>query len=197
MFKRILVTLLISFIVSVSSVNAALYEIEFIDVGNATWTGQVNTTTDTLTIETWVSVQKTGGFAYQTLLTPAVPMVWDAVYTPDNATVLPYDIPDAFNGNFNGNWGFLSPIPLSAMTFLDGSYNSAARPGWNISDYGNGYIPRNTGTNRITPWPRISGSMSVDADSIIITEVVPIPGAAILFTSGLLGIMGFRRRMNN
>ena len=183
------VTVLFSMImifICAGTANAALFNVDFNDNTASHWTGVVNTTTDTLTFTSW-----TENAGFPTLLIPSLPMVWDAV----DGTGSSFDVPDNWDGNFGTNWGFLSPVSFNSISFVNGTYNSTFTPGWHIQRYSDGTIATNIGTNRISPWPRDNGILAyADADTVVITAVVPIPGAVWLLGSGLIGLVGFRRK---
>ena len=190
MVRRIIYTFLLCLFGSVSLANAALFDVEFYDYDGPHWTGQINTTTDTLTINTWV--ESNGYLVYWAPTSASLPMVWDAV----DGTGSTYDIPDDWNGNFGTNWGFLSPVVLSDMSFNEGTCTiSNMKTGWHMKEI-DGVIYTNSGTDKVTLWPRYSNFTQASvADELYIIPVVPIPGAVWLFGSGLIGLIGFRKKL--
>ena len=188
MLYRILCSFLLCLVISVPSASAAFFNVDFNDDGGPHWTGTIDTTTDTLTILTWV---ENSGFP--DLWTPMnLPLIWTAT---DNTGSI-FDIPDDWSGNFSINWGFLSPDPLTDILFNEGTYSIEGQiPGWNIKVNADGLFT-NTGSNRMSPWPRYSTyPWIVDAEYVSITAApVPIPAAAILFGSSFFGIIGISRK---
>ena len=179
---------------SVSPANAALFSVDFNDYDGPHWTGYIDTTNDTLTITGWTENPEPSWQHFWSPADTSIPMIWDAV----NGSGLGYDVPDNWDGTFGTNWGFLSRVPLSEINFVDGDCTlNDFIPGWHIYKIiSTNYIATNTGTNRMSPWPRWSDfSGIVWADSVQVTAIVPIPGAVWLFGSGLIGFIGLRRKL--
>jgi len=180
---------LVCLLVSIPSANGALFNVDYNDFTGPHWTGVIDTASDKLSINTWT---ETAGFP--DYWTPSsLPLVWDAIDSGGSI----FDVPDDWNGSLGINWGFMSPVVLSAMSFNEGTSTiNNMKPGWHIHEI-NGGIQGNVGQNKMGVWLRASNFVfASEAESVQITAApaVPIPPALWLFGSGLLGLVGVAKR---
>ncbi|NOX09107.1 MAG: hypothetical protein GXP22_06415 [Gammaproteobacteria bacterium] len=179
-------------LISAPPVEAVLYNVSApASVAGIGFTGVVDTTTDIFTL-----TSVTDGVLYQDFWTIPSSLTMPAYDSSGGF----YDVPDNWNGTIDSTWGFVGPL-LSAITFNEGSANGAYSDwttGWGalINPLGT-YVTSPTESNAMSNWPYTStngngywitqpghGLLAVTAAS------VPLPGSAILFISGLLGIIG-------
>lgn len=79
--------------------------------GGPLWTGHVDTSDDTLTIETWTELPLHGIDYWMPRNLPAIPLVWPARDALGNH----YNVPDTFDGHINNEFAFISDENLRQM----------------------------------------------------------------------------------
>lgn len=104
----------------------------FPNAGGPHWTGIVNTSTNTLTIQTWDEIAGSTPF-WTPLWTPdlsASPLVWRAFDFNGDL----YDVPDTFDGTIDATFAFISEVSARNMLWNEGTFSlpEAADfyPGW-------------------------------------------------------------------
>jgi len=168
-----------------ATVNSALFSVSFTDLDGPQWSGLLDTTTDAVSINSWI--ENPGGTDFWTPAT--LPLTLIAV---DGSGL--YDVPDNWNGIIDNTWGFLSTAPLSNITFNEGLYpDIGTAPGWGATlDGGSLSVEQNA--FQLVNWPFAYGVSSQAIADTIVISAVPIPPALWLFGSGLLGLIGIFRR---
>ena len=169
-----------------ASVQASVFNVTFTDNDGPQWTGQVDTAADTVLITSWT--ENPGGSIFWT--PSALPLVWDAVDSSGTG----FDVPDNWDGTIDTTWGFLSPVILNSISFNEGTFpNAPIKPGWGILENA-GTIDANTSEVIINLWP-VSADLATAsiADNVEISPI-PLPPAAYLFGSGILGLIGIARK---
>lgn len=168
-----------------ATVNSALFSVEFTDLDGPQWSGLVDTTTDTATINSWI--ENPGGTDFWTPVN--LPLTLIAVDGSGN-----YDVPDNWDGSIDNTWGFLSTAHLSGIIFNEGLFpDTFSTPGWGAS-FDGGAISVEQNEFQLVNWPYAPGiTTQAIADSIQISAV-PIPTSIWLIGSGLLGLVGVARR---
>ena len=130
-------------------VHAILLDVVFHDSDGVYWTGQVDTTADTLRIDLWQG--NLGSTTFWSPHSSELPMLWTAVdagHIVDTPTT--YDVPDTFDGTDMTGWGFLSPFDASAIFWNEGMYLHGSHfpvvPGWGVLPIGAGCLTRHPAT---------------------------------------------------
>ena len=176
--------------------HADLFNVDFNDPVGPHWTGIVDTSADTLTINTWV--ENSGGHAFWT----ASPLVWQAV----NAGGGPYDVPDTFGASLinASNWGFLSPVTHNEISWNEGTYPELdVHVGWGVGRLlGEYHLSGTTGMSYVPvtePGPPEYVAVVHTNTGIVTVSAVPEPSSFSLCLGLVvgLGLVGRRRRRTN
>ena len=180
---KILTAFLVAFSLTVFDATASLISIDFNDVGGPHWTGIVDTTADTLTIQTWTN---NAGLNWTPANLPLLPS-WLAQDASGNS----FDVPDTFDGTIDSTFAFVSPVANSAIAWNEGTSNqSTFFPGWGGFDF---VIKRRDLNETGFALPsNANDSGVVYADSVTATAV-PEPSSFALLGMGAIGLIGYRR----
>jgi len=149
----------------------------------------VNTTTDSMTINTWTEIA--GNFEYWT------PSDLPRVYPAINSVGGTYDVPDNWDGTIDSNWGFVNPDKLPVAGWTEGSYAALAlvHDGWGgrIDAGGNVSVGFDETTLQSVPWA-VGNASPADLDFISVVEIIPEPTTLTLAALALLPLGWSRRR---
>ncbi|MBX3432818.1 MAG: hypothetical protein KF847_05825 [Pirellulales bacterium] len=118
---------------SVPAARARLVSIEYYDrgvinpeyAGGPLWTGVVDTTTNTLTINTWIELPLHGAEFW---VPQNLPLVWPAKHFNDLGEAADYDVPDDFDGTIDQTWAFISDQTLREMAWKAPVFNYNPTP---------------------------------------------------------------------
>lgn len=178
-----------------AGVNAALFDVEYHNIDGSQWTGVVDSSTDKLTLTSWV--EGAGGQSWWTPVDPT-----SLVFTAVNSSYGSYDVLDSWDGTIGSNWGFLSDLGKDSIAWNEGVFTgNSSRFGWGIGESNNGSLSANYDETRLlwspnsstgNSWQILSGDdfVSVNARE----GTVPTPASLFLISLGLIGIMATRRR---
>ena len=170
--------------------QATLFGVEYIDLDGPHWTGQVDTTTDELTILTWSENPGGSDFLFPT----ALPITLLAVTS--GAGLNPFDVPDSWDGTISASWAFVLPTPNASIPWGGGTlipFNSVAGFGWGGLFEAGVSVTAPT-ENRLGDMPLDGGFATFSfADSVTVT-LVPEPSTGVFLGTGLLATAGWRRR---
>ena len=122
-FRTSFWAILLGVFVSSQASLGALVGIEYYDranvnpefAGGPLWTGFVDTTSNTVTIETWKELPLHGSEYW---VPRNLPLVWSAYDSAGKA----YDVPDTFDGTIDETWGFVSDETLRKMNWFDTTF---------------------------------------------------------------------------
>lgn len=170
--------------------QATLFDVEYIDLDGPHWTGQVDTTTDELTILTWSENPGGSDFLFPT----GLPITLLAVTSGTGLN--PFDVPDDWDGTISTSWAFVLPTPNSSISWGGGTlipFNDVASFGWG-GLFEVGISVTSLTENNLGDMPLDGGFATLsNADSVSVT-LVPEPSAGVLLGAGLLATAGARRR---
>ena len=157
--------------------GAAVFDVEFNDFDGPHWTGQVDTTTDTLTIQTWVENP-----GLPDVFSPAsLPLTLDALTI--NGVGGPFDVPDNWDGTISTTWGFIFGAPNASIVWNEGTptpFHNTTRFGW--GGLADGGVPLFSAWTHLSmgdvPGSSPTTNSFLRADTVTVTEVViPAPAA--------------------
>lgn len=182
-------------------VNATLLMVEYTESQTVKWTGQVDTTLNTLTITSLTD--NVGGEAYWT---PQQPILFNAVRLvggTDFTSLVSYDVDDLWNGSIAADWGFISQFNKNGIQWNEGVFtgnNSHLGWGLGMSNVGSLDLRRNESFFGYTPWAtdlnRGYGEGVVTVNTIIDEEEqvasVPEPSTLAIFALGVIGLASRR-----
>ncbi len=178
--------------------GATQFNVTFTQNSALQWTGVVDTATDTLSIQTWVVE---GGSYWTPSTTPLAFKAYSASSTAYTsfANLNFYDVPDNWDGTIGSNWGFLSDLLKSSISWNEGTFlGNNSRLGWGISHANDGSITTGPSVNHFSYVPLGAyNNGSFWADTVVISSAsapVPEPATMLLFGIGLLGLAGVSRR---
>jgi len=199
LFNTFLGGLILSITSLVNVANAGLIIVNFVDNDGPQWEGIVDTSLNTLTINSWV--EGAGGTGHWT--PSAVPLIFRAYATPGVGTfqfnqLLAYDISDSWDGTIGPTWGFLSDLTKMTISWNEGVFAANnSRLGWGMAqrndqaivstsfndNTGFSFVPRSTSSNYATR-----------ADTVTFRDLktIPEPSTFAIFALGMIGIT-FRR----
>lgn len=201
--------------------NAALYSLEWsLSEGEPYIQGIIDTQQDLLRITHWSDQDQTATsefFARTPDLTDTSVFPdneWQMYAYQANGDI--YDIPDNWNGDIGIDWGFISSIDLDSIPWNEGSGHTAGPPGvmevvytgfgaWKHGAYGltgpgdGGNFVGGDATANSPTRMKLNGVVLDEegnvyqAGGLYSVQVVPIPAAVWLFSSGMLGLIGVAR----
>jgi hypothetical protein len=162
----------------------------------------VDTTADSLVIQTWV---EGAGGVYEFWTPSATPLTFQAYFArsfPTTfASLTAFDVSDSWDGTIGSNWGFLSDLTKEEIAWNEGVFTgNSSRLGWGLAQANDESISSSFGTSSEFSFiPRAADLNTVaKADSVDITaapiSAVPVPAAVWLFGTGLIGLVGFSKR---
>lgn len=178
------------------SANAAQLSVQFTDNDGPQWTGIVDTTTDTLTINTWV--EGAGGRDFWTPTGPLTFKAYEAAtFNTTFGALTPFDVPDGWDGSIGPDWGFLSDLTKQQISWNQGVFTANnSRLGWGISQRNDEAVVSGFNSEidfSFVPYSNVD-NFATEADSLIV-KPVPEPGAVGLLGLGL-ALAALRRKPN-
>ncbi len=188
--NKILITLTAA--LSLSSIaNAQTWNVDYGRSNTLRWTGVVDASTDTLTINSWDTS------SVSTLYwNPVLPLVFNSI-TGAAGSEASYDIQSNWDGTFN-NWGFLSADSINNITWAEGSTSVSAHMGWGVDDFRGLSQPSLGYTNDVGVMRNIAFDERTSLNefsSVVITPIsVPEPTSSLLLGLGALSVLVRRKR---
>ena len=184
-------------VLSSTSAKAEVWDVVYGDgvAGGLDWTGVVDSSTDTLTINSW-SGGAHGVLNYWNVGGSDLPLVFNSI-TGAAGSESSFDVPDDWDGTFN-NWGFLSASAVSGIDWVEGSGAALnAHLGWGVNDTRSTNTPALTYSNdtgaffNIPVFPlQTINSFSAPAE----ITVAPEPSSILLLSLGFIGVLLSRKR---
>lgn len=189
MYKMAIVLVLM--MMSISA-HATLYDVTYNNTDTVSWTGIVDTSTDTLTLSTFADNP-----GNKPIWTPTNPtnIVFHAVL----GNLAAFDVSDTWDGAIGTTWGFLSDLTKPQINWNEGNFvGNSSRLGWGFGENNiGGTSPlHDEGFFGWTPYSA-SGNWGVAGGNVTVTlreeGAIPAPAPFALMSLGLLGL-GYSRR---